>query len=203
MCISHSKAAETQPHKSKVTALQLHDPRRGQRWTAAGACGASWPRHENECIATIPLLISAPCSSHGIQLGRSIFSALSMKEKSISVLPFSFSLSLSTLSPGARHQLTAPRIPDEGRDADYQEDQSTPCHPFYPPPQTILIINYGKAYPVQPCDGHAHLLLVPCPDPSPRWDDSVNARDRDIYRWITLIPKSGPSPSSCVIRKLK
>lgn len=40
-CISHYKALETQPHKSKVTALQLHDTHGGQRWIAADACRTS------------------------------------------------------------------------------------------------------------------------------------------------------------------
>lgn len=89
MCIS-MHISFTQTHKSKATALQLHDTHRSQRWTAAGTCWAPlnfWPRYEKQCIAAVPLSISAPRSSHGIQLGRRIFSALNRKVKSISVLP--------------------------------------------------------------------------------------------------------------------
>lgn len=97
MCTSMHVSLQGYSFIIKSYCSALTEVRGGEAMTAAGAW--SLTQTVTHCC-TVPPLISAPCSSHGTQPGLGPLSALSMKEKSISIL-YVFSFTLNVLVAGA------------------------------------------------------------------------------------------------------
>lgn len=197
MHVSLQRCRNTHFLKCEVTALQLHDTHRGRWWITAGACWASlyfWPYYENKCIAGVPSFISGPCSFHDIQLGRNIFSTFNMKEKSLSVLSHLHSLFSAPSCCCCKIHLLFWR--SQMRDGTQNTMGIRPHSPIIPIPHPLSLSTVVKLTLCHPA------MVVPTPyQQSGRWDIPVQAKDNDKC-WFTVIPKPGPSPSSCVIRQL-
>ncbi len=194
LCISHYKAAERHAHKSKVTALQLHDTQRSEvdgSWcmlSIAAFLTLVWKVMDRRSTFTHHRSMHFPWYTAGPQ------HLLSPRhEGKIHICPSSFALSFSVPS---RCGCSISLLLWGSQMRDYHEDQSTPSNHFHPQSSLMLTLCHPA-------------MVLPTP-----WSRSTSnpsiADGACLYRpktvthwWLTVIPKPGPSPSSCVIRQLK
>lgn len=199
--IYHYKAAETQPHKSKVAALQLHDGDAAFLtlvWKVMHCCCTSI------CLGPMQFPWYTAWPQHLLS---------PQHEGKIHICPSAFALSLSVLTfpQLLQHQFTALRIPDEGlgHRLPWGPIHGMPSHHFHPPtsPSSSTMVKLSLYHP-------AMYFPIPCWFNQPQRSRSIitpsMADGTFLYRlktlihcWLTVILKPGPSTSSCLIRLLK